>query len=150
VFVRHNRPIRKQITRIQYLVAYRLIANLAFRSHAGQNRHSHVGVVVNDHLALSIVETMQPAGILGERAFPSNRHGKKKNIKAGIIEALAEVTSGRDNDTLFGLGNCCESRGNVAALLLALSTAQYDDMPCELETLRDDLQMGGTLGYHDG
>src|ERR1700740_2580361 len=130
-FVRRNRPIRKQITRIQYLVAYRLIANLAFRSHAGQNRHSHISIVVNDHLALGIVETMQPAGILSERAFPSNRHGKKKGIEAGIIEALAEVTSGREHYTFFGLGNGCESRGNFAALLLALPTAQYDDMPCE-------------------
>jgi len=134
----------------QYLVSNCMIAEAAFRSHAGQNRHSHVSIIIYDHLALGVVETMQPAGILGKRAFPSNRHGKKKGIEAGIIETLAEVASRRDYDTFLALGNCCDPRGDVAALLLALPTAQYDHMPGEmLKTLRDGLQMGGTLGYND-
>jgi hypothetical protein len=66
---------------------------------------------------------MQPAGILSEGAFPSNWHGKKKGIEAGIIETFAEVTSGRDDDTFLCVGNCCEPRGDVAALLLALPNA---------------------------
>jgi len=93
---------------------------------------------------------MQPAGILSKRAFPCNRHSKKKGIEAGIVETLAEVASGRDYDTLLDLGNCREPRGYIAALLLALPTAQYDHMPCEtLKTLCNDLQVGGTLSYHD-
>ena len=47
---------------------------------------------------------MQPAGILGKRAFPCNRHCKKQSIEAGIIEPLAEVASGRDYDTFLGFG----------------------------------------------
>ena len=62
---------------------------------------------------------MQPAGILSEGAFPSNWHGKKKGIEARIVKTLAEVTSGRDDDTFLCVGNCCESRGDIAALLLA-------------------------------
>jgi hypothetical protein len=81
--------------------------------------------------SLDVVETMQPAGILSEGTFPRNRHGKKKGVEAGIIETFAEITSGRDNDTFLGLGNCCEPRSDVAALLFALPTAQYDDMFCE-------------------
>jgi len=143
-------PIRKQITRIQHPVTYRLISNTAFRNHAGQNRHPHVGIIIYNHLALGVVETMQPAGILGKRAFPSNRHGEKKGIEAGIIETLAEVASGRDDDAFLGLGNCCEPRGDVAALLLTLPPAQYNHVPREtLKALCDDLQMGGTLRYHN-
>jgi hypothetical protein len=54
-------------------------------------------------LALGVVETMQPARILGKCAFPCNRHGKKKGIEAGIIETLTKVASGRDYDTFLGL-----------------------------------------------
>jgi hypothetical protein len=54
------------------------------------------------------------------------------------IDALAEYAS------LF------RPRGDVAALLLALPTAQYDHMPCEtLATLCKGFQVGGTLGYRD-
>jgi hypothetical protein len=41
--------------------------------HPGQNRHAHVDIVVDDHLALDVVETVQPAGILGKRAFQISR-----------------------------------------------------------------------------
>src|SRR5437879_10366425 len=64
--VQCERLTRKQITRTQHLITYRLIANTAFRSHAGQDRHSHVGIIINDHLTLDVVETMQTAGILSE------------------------------------------------------------------------------------
>jgi hypothetical protein len=77
------------------LIAYCLIANAAFRGHAGEDRHLHVGIIINDHLAFGVVETMQPAGILSEGAFPSTWHGKKKVIEAAIIETLAEVRSER-------------------------------------------------------
>ena len=86
---------------------------------------ARAGTLIYDHLALGVVETVQSAGILGKCAFPSNWHGKKKGIEAGIIEPLAEVASGRDYDTFLALGNCCEPRGDV----LALPTAQYDHMP---------------------
>jgi hypothetical protein len=35
-----------------------MIANPAFRSHAGSNRDFHVGVIIYDHLALCVVEPM--------------------------------------------------------------------------------------------
>ena len=84
------------------------------------------------------------------RAFPRDRHGKEKGIETGIIETLAEIAPGRDNDAFLGLGNRGETRGDVAALLLALPTAQHDHMPREtLEALCKDLQVGGPLGDHD-
>jgi hypothetical protein len=64
---------------------------------------------------------VQPAGILGKRAFPRDRHGKEKGIETGIIETLAEIAPGRDNDALLGLGNRRKTRGDVAALLLAFT-----------------------------
>jgi hypothetical protein len=51
----------------------------------------------------------------------------RKGIEAGIIETFAEVTSGRDDDTFLCVGNCCEPRGDVAALLLALPSLHDSD-----------------------
>src|SRR5450759_5584833 len=70
----------KQIARTGYLVTDSLIPDATFRSHAGENRHAHINIIVDDHLALGIVETVQPARILGKRAFPCDRHGKEQGI----------------------------------------------------------------------
>src|SRR5674476_45176 len=89
-----SRPTRltgKQIARTGYLVTDSLIPDATFRSHAGENRHAHINIIVDDHLALGIVETVQPARILGKRAFPCDRHGKEQGIKTGIVEALTKI-----------------------------------------------------------
>jgi hypothetical protein len=44
-----------------------LISDASFCGHSGQNWDAHVDVVVDDHLALGVVETVQPAGMLGKR-----------------------------------------------------------------------------------
>jgi hypothetical protein len=109
-----------------------------------------LGIVINNHPALGVVEPMQPAGMLSEDALPSNWHGKKTGIEAKIVETLAEVTSGRDDDTFLCMGNCCEPGSGVAALLLASPTAQYDHMPSEArKTFCNGLQARGTLDYDD-
>jgi hypothetical protein len=86
-----------------------LIPDPTFRSHAGESRHAHVDIIVDDHLTLGIVETVQPARIPGKRAFPCDRHGKEQGIETGIVETLTKIASGRDNDAFLGLGN----RGNA-------------------------------------
>jgi hypothetical protein len=99
-----------------------LISDASFCGHSGQNRHAHVDVVVDNHLTLRVVETVQPAGILGKRTFPRDRHGKEKRIEAGIIETLAEIAPGRDNDAFLGLGNRGETRGDVVSGVLPIDS----------------------------
>ena len=81
-----DRLIGKQITGTENPIADCLISDAPFCGHSGQNRHAHVDIVADDHLALGVVETVQPAGILGKRAFPRDRQGKEKGIETGIIE----------------------------------------------------------------
>src|SRR5450759_1868262 len=140
----------KQIFRTEYLVTDSLIPDATFRSHAGENRHEHVNIIVDDHLALGIVEPVQPARILGKRAFPCDRHSKEQGIKTGVVKTLTKIASGRDNDPFLGLGNRSKSRCDVAALLLALASAQNNHVPREaFETPGHGFQMSGALGYHD-
>ena len=68
------------------------------------------------------METVQPAGILGKRAFLRDRHGKEKGIETGIIEILAEIAPGRDNDAFLGLGNRGETRGDVVSGVLPIDS----------------------------
>jgi hypothetical protein len=45
------------------------------------------------------LETVQPAGLLGKRAFPFDRE-----IEMGVIETLAEIACSRDNETRSSSG----------------------------------------------
>src|SRR5260370_21286925 len=66
VLARHRMPLmrptdRKTITGTENPIADCLISDASFCGHSGQNRHAHVDIVVDDHLALGVVE----AGIWG-------------------------------------------------------------------------------------
>lgn len=100
-----SRPTNRKTNRAHRVSCNRsLDIHATFRSHAGENRHAHINIIVDDHLALGTVETVQPARILGKRAFSCDRHGKEQGIKTGIVETLTKI-SGRDNDAFLGLGN---------------------------------------------
>jgi hypothetical protein len=99
-------------------------------------RHAHVDIVVDDHLALGGVEAVQPASVLGKRAFPRDRHGNEKGIETGIIEALAEIAPGRDNDAFLGLGNRGETRGDVTASMERDGRAVLGQRPIRLRSVR--------------
>jgi len=59
-----------------------------------------------DELMEQIVEQVSPAvqaaDVLRERALPGDRHGQKQGVKTRIVEALAEILAGRDNNQLLG------------------------------------------------
>jgi len=58
---------------------------------------------------------VQPAGILGKRAFHAIGMVRKRVSRREIIETLAEIAPGRDNDAFLGLGNRGETRGDVVS-----------------------------------
>ena len=53
-----DRLIGKQITGAENPIADCLISDASFCCHSGQNRHADVDIVVDDHLALGVVETV--------------------------------------------------------------------------------------------
>jgi hypothetical protein len=63
------------------------------------------------------MQTMKSTSILGEGSSPGYRDGEKKRIKAGIIEALAEIATGCHYDPLLGVGDGFQCLADVAAFL---------------------------------
>ncbi len=55
----------EQIASGGYLIADRLIPFSALYRHAGENRHTIINIVVDDHLALGVVKAMEAPRVLG-------------------------------------------------------------------------------------
>ena len=79
-------------------VADGLIAAAAPVEHPRQHRHVEVRVVVDAHLALAVVEAVQSARVLGDRAAPRDRKRQEQRVQTRIVESLADVLAGRQDD----------------------------------------------------
>src|SRR5262245_26072827 len=87
----------------QIFITEAAIPSLALERHAGKERHATVDVVIDDYLTLGVVLPVQPTDVLRERAAPRDRHGQKKCVKRGIVEAFAEVAARRKYEALLGV-----------------------------------------------
>jgi hypothetical protein len=59
--------------------------------HPREREHVNVNVIVNLNNLLVVVQALQMASILLQRALPGDGHEQKKRIQAGIVEALADT-----------------------------------------------------------
>jgi len=50
-----------------------------------------------------VVLAVQPTDVLCERATPRDRHGQKKCVERGIVEAFTKVTASRKYEALLGV-----------------------------------------------
>ncbi len=148
---RVSTPSRKQIIGAHQPISDRPVSAPSFCRHPGKHGNLVVDIVVDDDLSLCVMEAMEPTCILGESSLPGDGHGQKQRVQPCVVEALAEIASGRDQDAFFGLGDCREPRRDIAALLLALAAAQDDHMFCETrEASGERFEVVGALGNHDG
>jgi hypothetical protein len=67
--------------------------------HARQHRHGLVNIVVDEHLCLACVCTVQTAGILLECPSPCHWHGEEECVEAGVVEALADAPAGGNENS---------------------------------------------------
>ena len=85
---------------------------------------------------------MKPAGVLDQRSPP--RHGKRQEerIQPRVVEALADVASGREDEALLTLRNPGEPLLHGAPLLGAHAASQDDEMSREaLQPARQEVQV---------
>jgi hypothetical protein len=83
---------------------------------------------------------MQPAGILGKRILPSNRHSKKKGIEAGIIETFAEVATQRDRLALAPILVCStalDDSHELARMVFDSADIRDGDVSCSRSSIID-------------
>jgi hypothetical protein len=109
-------------------VADSLIPATSPVKHSCQHRYVEVGVVVDSHLALPVVETMQPAGILRDCPSPRDRKRQKQGVQTRIVESLAHVLASRKDDSPFMARNGGETLIDCLSLLLANAGAQDDNV----------------------
>lgn len=73
---------------------------VAFRPalvHPRQHRNTTIYVVVDLHESFVVVETVQPAHVLLERALPGDRHRQEERIQTRVVKTFAYVAPRRQN-----------------------------------------------------
>ena len=96
--------------------------------HPRQHRHIEIGVVVDAHLALAVVEAMQPAGVLGDGSSPRDWKRQKQRVQPRIVESLSDVlASGQDDPCLIARDDC-QPIGDGLPLLLAQPRPQHHEV----------------------
>ena len=72
------------------------------------------------------MQPMESARILSNRATPRHRQREKQSVQTRIVEALSEITSSCQQNTLFIRWSSSELFHRRLQLLLAHSSPQYD------------------------
>jgi hypothetical protein len=93
-------------------VANRFVAAAAPVEHARQHRHIEVRVIVYPHLSLTVVEAVQPSGVLGDGPAPRHRKREHQRVQARVVEPFAHVLAGRQEDAFLIRWNRRELIGN--------------------------------------
>ena len=60
-----------------------------------------IHVVVDAHLGLARAQAVKAAGVLDERALPRDGHGQEEGVQPRVVEPLADVASGRQDEALL-------------------------------------------------
>ena len=120
-------PARDRAGRKEDRVADGLVAAATPIEHSRQHRHVEVGIVVDAHLSLAVVEPMESARVLRDRASPRDRQRQKQRVQARIVESLSDVFAGGKNDSCFIARDGCQPIGHGLPLLLTHPRSQYDD-----------------------
>jgi len=76
----------------------RLVPSEALLEHSRQHRDRRVDIIVHFDDVLAVVKTMQPPDVLLQRNMPRNRHRQKQGVEARIVESLANVAPGSDDN----------------------------------------------------
>ena len=110
-----------------------------------------VHIIINDDFPFVVMQTMQPANILLQRATPRNRHGEKKRVQTRIVKTFADVTASRQQDSFFAIGNRSQLFGDTAALFCTHAAFQHDDMFDQPSQSRGKfVHLAGAFGQKNG
>ena len=146
-----GRPSGNRARRQQHGVADGLIAPAAPVEHSCEHRHVEIRVVVDADLALAVVEAVQAAGVLRDRASPRDRQRQEQRVEAGIIEPFADVLAGRQDDPRLVAGNGREPVSDGLSLLLAEPGPQGNQVPHPVrESSLETVQVVIAFGQHEG
>ena len=111
-----GRPTGNRARRQQDRVANGFIASATPVEHAPEHRHVDVGVVVDAHFALAVMQTVKPTRVLSDRATPRDGQREKQRVQPRVVESFAHVLARRQNDPALSLeSRPADRRAPVAA-----------------------------------
>jgi hypothetical protein len=70
-----------------------------------QNWHSRIHMVGDENVRLPGILSVKPSHILGQCPLPGDRHRQEQRIEPRIVEAFANVASGRQYNAFFPFGD---------------------------------------------
>src|SRR5205823_1027945 len=82
-------------------IADRPVSAEPLLEHAGEQRNCRIHVIVDAHFGLPRAQPVKAPGVLDERALPRHGHGQEEGVQARVVESLADVASGRENEALL-------------------------------------------------
>ncbi|MFT6864576.1 MAG: hypothetical protein ACJAVK_003144 [Akkermansiaceae bacterium] len=132
-------------------VADGFVAGAAAVEHAGEHGDVEVGVVVDLHHLLAVVEAMKSAGVLCDGPAPGDGHGEEEGVEAGVIEAFADEFTGRDDDARFVCGDVGELFEGGAEGFFSKASFEGDDvLDFFFEEVGQELDVLGSFGQDEG
>ena len=112
-------PLSLQTGFVSALIANGSIAGQPAFVHPRQDRNPPVHIVVDPHLGLRRMQSMQPTCVLHDGAPPRDRHGQEQGVQSRVVEALADVPPCGENQKLLTIGDGGQRRQRLSALLRA-------------------------------
>ena len=94
-------PSWDRTRRQQNTIADRFVAAATSVEHPRQHRHIQIGVVVHPHFPLSLMQAVQPTGVLGDRAAPRDGQRQEQRVQACVVESLSDVPAGCHHHPAF-------------------------------------------------
>ena len=84
-------------------VAKRAVSGPPLCSHPRQDWYCRIHIVDDDNVRFPGIQSVEPSHILGQCPLPRDRHCQEQRIEPCIVEAFANVASGRQYEALFPL-----------------------------------------------
>ena len=112
------------------------VADGAIRSEAlleqpQEHRNLPVDVVVDPNLGLCRMRPVKASAVLDERALPRDRHREEEGVETGVVEALADVATRREDEALGRVQNRGKLIGGATLLLGGHSALQHEEVAHE-------------------
>ena len=108
------------------VVPDRLVPPQPLGEHPRQHRDVAIDVVVDAHLELALVQTVQSSRVLHDRPLPRDRHRQEQRVQPGVVEPLTEEAARRQHQPLLPRGHRRQTRHLLAPRLRAKPTVEHD------------------------
>ena len=96
--------------------------------HPSKYWHVCINIIENPNLGFPRMRPVEAASVLDQCPSPRDGQGKEQRVEPRVIEPLADIAAGGQDQPLLGGGDRGESPRGIATLLRAHAAMQHDEM----------------------